>query len=258
MKRVAADLHVHTVLSPCAARDMTPPGIVHGALQKGLGMIAVCDHNCAGNVEAVATAARAAAAAGSPPLTVIAGMEITTAEEAHVLGLFPDARAARAAAEEVLAGLPPWRALARGGSSAGMRSPEQEIVDASGAVVEVEQKMLSAASAFALSETVDLIHRHGGLAVAAHMDRRSFSVPSQLGFLPPDVPFDALEISAAGVSRGRAAAFESHGLPLVTSSDSHFLDDIGVSSTALDVEEATFAELALALAGREGRRCAIA
>jgi hypothetical protein len=258
MRRIAADLHVHTVLSPCAARDMTPPGIVCGALQKGLGMIAVCDHNCAGNVEAVAEAARAAAAAGSPLLAVIAGLEITTAEEAHVLGLFPDARAARAAAEEVLAGLPPWRALARGGSSAGPRSPDQELVDPAGTVVGVEQKMLSAASAFPLSDTVDLIHRHGGLAVAAHMDRRSFSVPSQLGFLPPEVPFDALEISSAGVARGRAAAFAAHGLPLVSSSDSHFLDDIGVSSTTLVVEEASFGELALALAGREGRGCSIA
>ncbi len=259
MMRILADMHVHTVLSPCASRDMLPPAIVREAARKGLAMIAVCDHNSAGNVQAVMAAARqAAAAGGAAPLAVIAGMEITTAEEAHVLGLFPDPSAASAAAGEVLAGLPPWRALSPRGSTAAARSPEQDLVDAAGAVVGVEQRMLSAASRFTLSETVDLIHRHGGLAVAAHMDRRSFSVVSQLGFLPPGVPFDGLEISAAGVARGRAAGFVQHGLPLVSSSDSHFLDDIGVSATALEVGGPGFAELALALAGRQGRGCTIA
>jgi hypothetical protein len=90
------------------------------------------------------------------------------------------------------------------------------------------------------------------------MDRKSFSVPSQLGFLPPDVPFDALEISAAGAARGRAKEFAAHGLPLVSSSDSHFLDDIGISRTALAVEAPSFAEIALALVGANGRGCGIA
>ena len=260
MMRILADMHVHTVLSPCASRDMIPPAIVREAARKGLAMIAVCDHNAAGNVEAVIAAARAARGedAGGAPLAVIAGMEITTSEEAHVLGLFPDASCARAAAEEVLSSLPLWRPLSSPGSSPCTRSPEQELVDAAGARIGFEEKMLSAASRFTLSETVDLIHRHGGLAIAAHMDRRSFSVVSQLGFLPPGVPFDGLEISAAGVARGRAAGFASHGMPLVSSSDSHFLDDIGVSATALDVEGPGFDELALALAGSRGRGCGIA
>jgi hypothetical protein len=258
MMRILADLHVHTVLSPCASREMVPRAIVREAARRGLAMIAVCDHNSAGNVRAVMEAAVQAASAGEAAPAVIAGMEITTAEEAHVLGLFPNPHAAAAAAEEVLAGLPPWRPLSPRGSPVGARSPEQDLVDASGAVVGVEQRMLSAASRFPLSETVDLIHRHGGLAVAAHMDRRSFSVVSQLGFLPPGVAFDGLEISAAGVARGRAAGFAGHGLPLVSSSDSHFLDDIGVSAAALQVEGTGFDELALALAGRHGRGCGIA
>ena len=83
-----------------------------------------------------------------------------------------------------------------------------------------------------------LIHRHGGLAVAAHVDRRSFSVPGQLGFIPPDVPFDGLEISAAGVAQGRAAEFAAHGLPLLCSSDGHFLNDIGCGFTVLEVRGA--------------------
>ncbi len=265
MMRLLADMHVHTVLSPCASREMSPPAIVREALRKGLAMIAVCDHNSAGNVRAVMEAAARAAAcvaagtAGSGAgLTVIAGMEITTAEEAHVLGLFPDAEAAERAAAEVRAGLPLWRPLSSNGTTAAPRGPEQELVAAGGELIGIEEKMLSAASRFTLSETVALIHGHGGLAIAAHMDRRSFSVPSQLGFLPPDVPFDGLEISAAGAARGRAKEFAGHGLPLVSSSDSHFLDDIGISRTALAVEAPSFAEIALALAGANGRGCGIA
>jgi hypothetical protein len=144
------------------------------------------------------------------------------------------------------------------GRPAGLRIPEQELVDPEGKVTSIEERMLAAASRFTLSETVDLIHRHGGLAVAAHMDRRSFSVPSQLGFLPPDVAFDGLEVSAAGVARGRAAEFAAHGLPLVSSSDGHFLEDIGSSRTMLSVEGPSFAELEMALRGIEGRGCAIA
>ena len=82
-----ADLHVHTALSPCADAGMTPPAIVDAALAEGLAMIAVCDHNTARNAAAVQAAAGAR-------LAVIAGIEITTAEEVHVVGLFPTPSAA--------------------------------------------------------------------------------------------------------------------------------------------------------------------
>jgi PHP family Zn ribbon phosphoesterase len=220
MPRLAADLHVHTVLSPCASREMTPSAVAREAARRGLAVIAVCDHNTAGNVRAVA---EAAARIPDGPF-VIPGIEITTAEEVHVLGWFrtPDDAYAVADALDVDPGLP------------------------------------AAASRHTLSETVDLIHHHGGLAVAAHVDRRSFSVPGQLGFIPPDVPFDALEISSMGAVRGRAAGFASLGLPLVCSSDCHFLEDLGTGSTVLEVGETTFDEIARALTSAEGRGCAIA
>ncbi|MCX7030433.1 MAG: PHP domain-containing protein, partial [Spirochaetes bacterium] len=112
MIRVAADLHVHTCLSLCAERLMRPRAIVEAAVARGIGMIGVCDHNSAGNIRAVA------AAAGGR-LCVIAGMEITTSEEAHVVGLFPSAASAEKAAREVAGALPRCR-----------QPEEQELVDA--------------------------------------------------------------------------------------------------------------------------------
>jgi 3',5'-nucleoside bisphosphate phosphatase len=258
MLHLSADLHIHTVLSSCASREMTPPAIVREAARRGLAVIAVCDHNAAGNVAAVA----AAAARIQDGPVVIAGIEITTAEEAHVLGWFRTADDACAVAEEIASALPLWRPLAprttSAGASVALRQPEQQIMDAAGNETGIETRMLAAASALSLSQVVELIHRRGGLAVAAHVDRRSFSVPGQLGFIPADVPFDGLEISAAGAARGRASDFSAYGLPLVSSSDCHFLEDMCSGFTLLDVAEASFDEIGKALGMVEGRGCRIA
>jgi hypothetical protein len=199
MIHVAADLHVHTCLSPCAERLMRPRAIVAAALARGIGMIGVCDHNSAGNVRAVA------------------------------------------------AGLPACRVAA-----------DQELVDVDGGTTRVESLLLSMASAFSLEATVDLVHRHGGLALAAHVDRRSFSVPSQLGFIPPGTAFQALEVPAHGVRVGRAAAFAALGYALTTASDAHAPELVGDGFVVLEVASPEFGELARALAGADGRRCAIA
>lgn len=243
MRRIAADLHIHTALSPCAADEMTPPSIVQAAIEQGLDMIAICDHNSAGNAAAVQEAAGAA-------LSVLAGMEITTAEEAHVLGLFPDAEHALAASEEVGSRLPRMKG----------RSPqfgEQWLLDASGAVIGRETRMLSASSGLVLEEAVALIKRHSGLAVASHVDRPSYSVTSQLGMIPPECGLDALEISAAGFQAGRQAGFAGLGWPFVVSSDSHYLSEIGAGRAWLEAAEATFEELARALRGEDSRRCSL-
>jgi len=238
-----ADLHLHTALSPCASPDMTPPRIVREAVSQGLALIAVCDHNTCGN-------ARAVALAGGDRLAVIPGMEITTAEEVHVLGLFPSLEAAESAARSVQTGLPAW-APPRG-------CTQQRLLDEEGRILGYESHLLAGASDLSLAEAVALIRSLGGLAVASHVDRRSFSVISQLGFLPPDVRFDALEISAAGAARGRAAEFLPAGLPLLSSSDGHSPEEVGAGCTILESEEPSFAELALALRGERGRRCGIA
>ena len=241
MNVCAADLHVHTALSPCADGEMTPPAIVEKALAEGLGMIAVCDHNSARNAAAVQLAA-------GERLAVLAGMEVTTAEECHVVGLFPDAGAAQAAGAEVGATLPP--------ADAGYETffGEQQVLDAGGAEVAREQLALATASSLDVDAAVALIHRHGGLAVAAHIDRRGFGVIAQLGFFPDEAGFDAVEVSRhVGVAPEDEEPYRAHRLPLVHSSDAHYLADIGAARTAVRCERPGFDELALALAGRDGR-----
>lgn len=257
MRLFFADLHIHTALSPCAGEEMTPPAIVAQARRRGLAMIAVCDHNASGNA---AVCEECAARSGEPGLAVVAGMEITTAEEVHVLGLFPSSASAGAAAAAVRATLP------AADEAYYARFGEQSLLDDEGRVVGREPRMLADASTFELNEAVQLIHRHGGLAIAAHVNRRSFSVLSQLGVFPADAGFDAIEVFAPcgpadsdgsqptrGPGVAALAAYSRYRLPLLSSSDSHYLGDIGSARSVLRLEEPTFDELARALRGEAGR-----
>ena len=248
MKRCAADLHVHTALSPCASDDMTPPVIVAVALAEGLEMIAVCDHNTALNVAAVQEAAATAERVAGERLAVLAGMEITTAEECHVVALFPDAAAAEAAGAEVGAGLPP----AEDGYE--QFFGEQRVLTADGDEAGRERLALAMATTLSVSQVVALVHRHQGLALAAHIDRRSFGVIGQLGFFPDDAGFDAVELSRhVAPGSEREDEYREHALPIVHSSDAHYPADIGAARTTLTVAEPSFTELVQALRGEAGR-----
>lgn len=213
MRRIRADLHIHTVASPCAASEMTPEAVVQKAMAMGLEMIAICDHNTTANTAAMQEAA-------GNDLAVFAGMEITSCEEAHVVGIFPALHSALNAGREVAASL-----LAAHGARA--KAPLPQV----------------AATLMSLDEVVAMIHGHGGLAIAAHVDRPSFSVLSQLGIWPNDVRFDAAEISAVCLKFGRTACFKDLALPLLAASDSHSLDEIGCAYTDFMMRAPEFDEL---------------
>jgi predicted metal-dependent phosphoesterase TrpH len=223
---------------------MTPQAIVRQARAMGLDIIAICDHNTTENAAAIQEAA-------GDTLTVIAGIEITTVEEVHVVGLFPDADMAAQVSTEVLATLP------RTTPEDTQRFGEQWFMDAHDHVLACETRMLATASALDLSEAVALIKRCQGLAIAAHIDRRSFSILSQLGFFPEDAQFDALELSAAAVRAGRVDEFRKYSLPLIASSDSHFPEDIGICQTIFSMHAPSFQEIRLAFRGVTGREIRI-
>jgi 3',5'-nucleoside bisphosphate phosphatase len=242
VRRLRADLHVHTALSPCAADDMTPAAIVAAALACELDMIAVCDHNSTRNVRAVQ------GAAVGRPLTVLAGIEITSAEEVHVIGLFPTASAAAMVGDELRELLPETD----GDYERFFGS--QTLFGDDGACVGSEERALATATPLRLENVVALIKRYSGLAVAAHIDRPAFGVITQLGFFPYDAGFDGIELSRhAPPGSEKSAAAHEHHLPILRSSDAHFLDDVGAASTAVDAEEASFTELGLAMRARDGR-----
>ena len=241
LREYRADLHIHTALSPCAEREMTPPAIVEAALRRELSMIAICDHNSAGNTEAVEQAA-------GGRLTVLHGLEVTTAEEVHVLGLFADAASAQEVGRQVHASLPLCRPADE------RHFGQQWLMDYRGKVLGKEKSLLAAKCDFDLSRVVKLITDCGGLAVASHVDRPSFSVLSQLGFVPADVTFDALELSPQALRHGKGLPKAApQNLPIFVSSDSHFLSEVGSAGTVLRMQSPCFDELRLAVKAMRGR-----
>lgn len=79
-------------------------------------------------------------------------------------------------------------------------------------------------------ETVERIHKQGGLAVAAHPYD---TFRSGVGDLCWKLDFDAIEVNGHCVyGNGKAKkAAEEHGKPLVGGSDAHTPDDIGTFAT---------------------------
>ncbi|MEA3470620.1 MAG: histidinol phosphatase, partial [Thermodesulfobacteriota bacterium] len=116
------------------------------------------------------------------------------------------------------------------------------------------ERLLIGSSSLSLRETVETVHRLNGAAIAAHIDRESFSVLGQLGFIPSDCRFDALEISRTSSAEGRRQYPELSSYSFVTSSDAHFITDIGTKTSKICMEKPTVSELKMALQGLEGRR----
>lgn len=247
MRYFIADLHIHTKLSPCASEEMTPKAIVETARSVGLDIIAVCDHNSSRNSAAVMDAGNAHS------IIVIPGIELETRERIHVIGLFPDVERAIDVTREIRVELPDVD------EAYTTRIGEQLLMRADGSSYGSEEKALASPSRFNLSAAVGLIQRSGGLAIAAHVERPSFSVYSQLGDVPCDVPFDALEVSPVNKKPiGLREKFSRYGRVLVASSDSHYLFEVGRARSHLLLESPTFEEIGFALHGQGGRSVSLA
>lgn len=242
LQTIGADLHIHTCLSPCGSLDMTPIKIVREALDRGLSMIAITDHNSAENVPAVMAVAR------DKNLCVIPGLEITSSEEAHIIALFNSPESALSMQEIVFQNLLP-------GENDEDLFGIQVIADEFDNVDGINKRLLIGATTLTIDTIVQLIHEQNGMAIPAHIDRESYSIISQLGFIPPDLDIDAIEISSnITLKKARELFQEANTFAVVTSSDSHDLSTIGRSKTKLLVQKATFAELKMALKNEKGRK----
>jgi hypothetical protein len=132
---------------------------------------------------------------------------------------------------------------------------DQVLVDAEDGVTGFCPRCLFGATRFSVQEAVGLIHGHGGLVVACHIDRDSFSLVSQLGFIPPGLGLDAVEVSPRLSPAEARAAFGPFGsLAIVRFSDAHRPEEIGAATTEFLIERPTLAEVRLALAGADGRK----
>lgn len=237
---VKADLHIHSVLSPCADLDMSPANIVLRAAKMGLQLIAVTDHNCTLHGPLVRKLAE------RHGIHCFYGAEINTREEIHCLCLV-DTEDQRIALQTFIE-----QNIIRIPNDPKVFGYQVEVNEKDEIIREIDY-LLHAALTKSIDEVAEFIHRIGGVFIPAHVDRPKYSITSQLGFVPPSLQYDALEISRnTTIEQFKQANPIKPNTLFIRDSDSHFINQLGQLNTEYQMESLTFESFRKALEGEGG------
>ncbi len=217
--QVRIDLHNHSCLSPCADDGMLPSLLALQAMEQGIQILALSDHNATQNLPAFAEACRLCS------IMPVFGIEVTTIEEVHLLVLFKGIEEAMAFGREVQATLPTIR-------DKSARFGRQIICDVAGSHIGEVDLLLAGASSLSFDAVVTDALASGALVIPAHIDRPAYSVLANLGFLP-DLPYSAVEMVHP----------TAQAWTVVTASDAHFLEEVGTRSCLVEMEEISWEAL---------------
>lgn len=236
-----ADLHIHSVLSPCCDLEMSASKVMKTAKEKGLKIIAITDHNSMANCAVYEKAAHELG------IVFFWGTEIQTIEEIHIIALFEDKESALSFDEELYESLLPVK-----------NNPDffgdQVVIDEKENIVRFEDKALINSSRWSLEELVEKLSKINSFYYPAHVDSHAYSIIGQLGFIPAELVFTALEITAGCNEQEFLKEHPSLlSYSLIKSSDAHYLKDIGSGITKFFVKEPTLKEVRLACQ-KNGRR----
>ncbi len=241
MKFYKGDIHIHSVLSPCAELEMSPSNIILTAKEKGLDFIAVTDHNCTKQTQVTCEIGL------KHGIFVLRGVEVTSKEEVHCLCFFENQETTnmfQVYIEEHQQKIP--------------YNPKllgyQVCVDESENIIEEIDYYLGMALNVGIDELSKTVHALNGIFIPAHINRSRYSLKSQLGFVPPDIDADAFEI----FNRSNLGDFIKEntylsGRSFIKNSDSHQLQQIGNSFSSYYIEEPSFQEFRMALARKNQR-----
>ena len=224
MSRYYYDLHIHSCLSPCADNDMTPCNIAGMAAIKGLGIVALTDHNSTKNCRAFFAAAK------RHGIVPIAGMELTTAEDVHIVCLFPTLEAAEKFDDEYRS----FRILYKNRKDI---FGDQLILDEEDNVIGEEEHLLLNASTLSIEEAGLLARKYGAAVFPAHIDRDENGIIAALGCVPETPHFHAVEFRDRE-SIGEYS--EKYGLSdklILTDSDAHYLWDLSEAENYIELED---------------------
>jgi 3',5'-nucleoside bisphosphate phosphatase len=235
MRTVKADLHIHTVLSPCGDLEMSPCAIVEKAAANNLEIIGITDHNTTRQIPVVAELA------ARKGIFVLRGVEITSREEIHCLAFFPDENTCILFQEYIDINLP---YIDNKEGAFGY----QVLVDENEKIIEMEEKLLITALLRGIDEIEKKVHDLGGIFIPAHIDKKVNSILSQLGFIPPRLRYEALEITCFTTANETRSKFKiDENVCIIQNSDAHFPEDIGKGFSLFVLKEPTFEEVKLAL-----------
>jgi len=241
LKTFRCDLHIHSTLSPCASLEMSPRNIFTKARQSGIDIIAITDHNMIENSFFTYEISK------DSDTTVLFGMELQTEEEIHLLVIFDDYGAASSFHKKIYKLLPDVK---NDPSYFG----DQVVVDCNDDIVRFEERLLLNSVQISLNDAVFLAKNAGAAVISSHIDSPNYSIISQLGYVPNDLPLDALEIRNKANIPQLMQFILNKEIPFVTFSDAHYIDDIGKRTTDLKLNKPSILEIKNALSemGKRG------
>lgn len=220
---ISYDLHIHSCLSPCSDDDMTPNNIINMAIIKGLDLIAISDHN---TLSESIIAARVA----KNKIKYLYGVEIESIEAVHLLAYFKD--------ETRLAEVEKWLEEIR--SKEKNRSEyfgKQDVLDENDEYLKTIDDLLIMSTSASIDDIAKMVHGFGGIIVIAHALDRHNSIITQLGFIPKNFDFDAIEVKDESQ---KLALIKSHphlkDAMFIYNSDAHRLVDINEAINQIDEE----------------------
>lgn len=245
MNLYKADLHTHTVLSPCGDLEMSPLNIVKKAKEKGLDILGITDHNSTKNCKVIEEIAQ------DYDLMILKGAEVNSKEEIHSLAFFDNDDELFEFQQYLDEHLPKIENDVN-------RFGYQVVVDKDENIVEQVEWLLISSLNVSVNQIAKKVHDLNGIFIPAHIDRFRYSVLSQLGFVPADLEFDALELSKF-VSKKEFIKQNNYlaDYSFIQSSDAHYISDIGKTNTYFQIKERSFQEIILALNREKGRKVMI-
>ena len=223
MNRFYYDLHLHSCLSPCGDADNTPNNVAGMASLSGLNVVALTDHNSSKNCPAFF------AAAERYGITAIAGMELTTSEDIHIVCLFPTLESALAFDEYVFASIIPVKNRAD-------IFGEQQILDSEDNVIGQIDNLLTVATGISVENVKEEVARFGGICYPAHIDKMSNGIISILGTLPEALHFEAVELHSKDNIEDYLKLYNLSDKQVIFSSDAHYLGDIRDAENYFDLD----------------------
>lgn len=241
-----ADLHIHTVLSPCGDIGMSPVNIVNKAIEKKIDILGITDHNSTLHCHLIQ---KLAAEHG---IMVLPGAEVTTKEEIHCLTFFENTESLNSFQLYLDENLIHFMNDVD-------RFGYQVVVDEHENILQHVKWLLISSINQTIEQVEDKVHSLGGLFIPAHIDKPANSLISQLGFIPPDLRTDGYEISAfANMAEMIPIPGKPDNVATLRNSDAHMLDHIGKAITWFEMRELSFSEIRLALHNQSGRKTFIA
>lgn len=241
MLKVAADLHIHSVLSPCADSAMVPKKILGRAREIGLDLLGITDHNSAENVSAFINVA------ADYNIKVLPGMEVQTKEDVHLLTYFSDLSKLMLWQEIVYKQLPFIENIP---SIYG----EEYLLDSQGNICGNLDKLLLTSIAMDIQEVFEEVKKLNGICIPAHVDRPRYGMLGRLGSFPGSVLIEGLEVSLPYKNNNNLRdRIKENEIGIICSSDAHFIDDIGKGRTLFNIKEISLPEIKMALRGEKGR-----